>query len=184
MSAATSPTVPAGSVLRGYRFALDPTPVQAEALRSHCGAQRFAYNWGLRIIKANLDQRAAERSYGIAEEALTPLTGWSGYGLRKSWNQVKDEVAPWWAENSKEAYSSGLAHLAVALSNWAASKSGDRRGPRMGFPRFKTRKVPSVVPVQHRGVRPGRRHRSAPCEAAPDRGDAYPRIHPETGAPP
>jgi hypothetical protein len=26
-------------------------------LRSHCGAQRFAFNWGLALVKANLEQR-------------------------------------------------------------------------------------------------------------------------------
>ncbi|WP_190824614.1 hypothetical protein [Saccharopolyspora pogona] len=31
------------------------------------------------------------------------------------WNQVKDTVAPWWQENPKEAYSSGLSNLATAL---------------------------------------------------------------------
>ncbi|MGH3810862.1 MAG: IS607 family element RNA-guided endonuclease TnpB, partial [Pseudonocardiaceae bacterium] len=48
--------------------------------------------------------------------------------------------APWWAENSKEAYSSGLANLATALSNWSASKSGKRAGPKVAFPRFKSRR--------------------------------------------
>ena len=38
------------------------------------------------------------------------------YGLRKGRNQVKDEVAPWWAGNSKEAYACGLARLADALA--------------------------------------------------------------------
>jgi putative transposase len=62
---------------------------------------------------------------------------WSAYSLRKLWNQVKDERAPWWGENSKEAYSSGLANLATALGNWHASKTGKRRGPTVRFPRFK-----------------------------------------------
>ncbi|WP_309231012.1 helix-turn-helix domain-containing protein [Nocardia sp. SYP-A9097] len=46
-----------GVVIQAYRFALDPTSVQDQALRSHCGAQRFAYNWGLQRIRANLEQR-------------------------------------------------------------------------------------------------------------------------------
>jgi putative transposase len=49
---------------------------------------------------------------------------WSAYDLRKTWNQAKNTTAPWWAENSKEAYSSGLANLATALGNWHASKTG------------------------------------------------------------
>jgi hypothetical protein len=33
------------------------------------------------------------------------------------WNQAKDDLVSWWAGNSKEAYSSGLANLATALGN-------------------------------------------------------------------
>jgi putative transposase len=124
-----------------YQFALDPTPGQVAALRSHCGAQRYVFNWGLRQIRANLAQREAERSYGIPESELTLPVDWSAYGLRKSWNRVKDEVAPWWAVNSKEAYSSGLANLAAALRNWSASKAGKRRGRKVRFPRFKGRRA-------------------------------------------
>jgi helix-turn-helix protein len=124
-------------VVQAYRFALDPTGVQGAALRSHCGGQRRAFNWGLARVKANLAQRDAERSYGIADDQLTPSVSWSAYSLRKDWNRVKDTVAPWWAENSKEAYSSGLANLATALGNWADYRRGNRRGRRVGFPRFK-----------------------------------------------
>jgi putative transposase len=128
-------------VVQAYRFALDPTPAQEQALRSHCGAQRFAYNWGLARITANLAQRAAERSYGIADGLLTPPASWSAWALRKEFNAVKDRVAPWWAENSKEAYASGLANLADALGNWKASRDGARKGPAMRFPVFKGKRA-------------------------------------------
>ena len=45
----------------------------------------------------------------------------------------------WWGENSKEAYSSGLEALAKGLSNWAKSRKGERKGRRVGFPRFKSK---------------------------------------------
>ncbi len=125
------------TVIQAYRFALDPTVGQLAALRSHCGGQRYAFNWGLARIKANLDQRAAEKSYDLPADQLTPSVSWSAYSLRKTWNQAKDEVAPWWGENSKEAYSSGLANLATALTNWQGSRAGERRGPAVRFPRFK-----------------------------------------------
>lgn len=128
-------------MIQAYRFALDPAPLQAERLRSHCGAQRFAFNWGLARVKANLDQRNAEKSYGIATEGLTPSLSWSAYRFRKDWNASKHGAAPWWAENSKEAYSSGLANLAAALKNWDASRKGKRRGPKVGFPRFKGKRA-------------------------------------------
>jgi putative transposase len=97
-------------------------------------------------IKANLDQRVAERSYGIAETDLTASLNWSLYSMRKEWNQTKGRVAPWWAECSKEAYNTGLDQLARALKNWADSRKGERKGRRVGFPRFKSRRThaPSV----------------------------------------
>ena len=128
-------------MIRAFLFALDPTDAQVEAFRSHCGGQRYAYNFGLGLIRANLDQRAAERSYGITDDQLTAPVGWSAFSLRRAWNDAKNERAPWWRENSKEAYSSGLANLATALSNWSASKSGKRAGPRVAFPRFKGRRA-------------------------------------------
>jgi putative transposase len=124
-------------VIQAYRYAVEPTAAQQAALRSHCGAQRFAFNWGLELVRANLAQRAAEVSYGVDVEALTRALPWSAYAMRKLWNRVKDTVAPWWPENSKEAYSSGLANLAYALKNWNDSKSGMRRGRNVQFPRFK-----------------------------------------------
>ncbi|WP_066942282.1 IS607 family element RNA-guided endonuclease TnpB [Microtetraspora fusca] len=125
-------------VVQAYRYALDPAPSQVEALASHCGAARFAFNWGLGLVKAALDQRAAEQSYGIPSELLTEAP-WNLYALRRAWNTAKGQVAPWWAENSKEAYNTGLDGLARALKNWAASCKGKRAGKPIGFPRFKSK---------------------------------------------
>jgi len=55
------------------------------------------------------------------------------------WNRAKHQAAPWWADNSKEAYSSGLDGLARALKNWSDSRNGRRKGCPVGFPRFKRR---------------------------------------------
>jgi putative transposase len=96
------------AVIQAYRFALDPTPEQDVVLRSHCGGQRFAFNWGLALLTAVMDQRKAEAPYGIPADQLTPTLNWSAYSLRKLWNRAKNTTAPWWAENWKEAYSSGL----------------------------------------------------------------------------
>jgi hypothetical protein len=112
------------TVRQAYRFALDPTPTQARALASHCGAARYAYNWGLALVKQRLDLSATD------PEVEVP---WTLARLRREWNRAKDEVAPWWAKNSKEAYSSGLDGLARALKNWAESRNGKRLGRRVGF---------------------------------------------------
>jgi putative transposase len=137
--------IPDGWVAQAYQFALDPTPRQVEALLSHAGGARFAYNTMLAAVKANLDQRAAERSYGIAEAELTPCMDWSFQSLRNDWNRrkctaaVRDDGTPWWSDNSKEVYANACRALAEALSNWGASRRGARSGPPMGFPRFKTK---------------------------------------------
>lgn len=126
--------------LLAYRFALDPTPAQERALRSHAGAARVAFNWGLARVKANLVQREAEKSYRIAGDALTPSVSWSLYSLRKDWNAAKGDVAPWWGECSKEAFNTGLDQLACALKNWGDSRKGKRKGKAAGFPRFRSRR--------------------------------------------
>ena len=113
------------------KVALDPTPTQERLLLSHAGAARFAFNAGLAHVKDALD--AGEKPE------------WSFYSLRKWWNSNKDALAVsddgviWWHENSKEAYSSGLEALAKGLSNWAKSRKGERKGRRVGFPRFKAK---------------------------------------------
>jgi IS605 OrfB family transposase len=84
---------------------------------------------------------------------------WRLPALRREWNQAKQQVAPWWAENSKEAYSSGLDALARGLANWVASRDGTRAGPRVGFPRFKRK---------HRG-RYACRFTTGPIRVEPDR---------------
>ena len=125
-------------MLQAYRFAMDPTAAQQRALASHCGGARKAFNEGLAQVKRCLDQREAERSYGVPDSQMTEVP-WSLPALRRWWNQVKDERAPWWRENSKEAYNSGLDALARGLKAWSASRSGKRRGPKIAFPKFKSR---------------------------------------------
>jgi putative transposase len=91
-----------------------------------------AYNWCLAQVRANWGQRRAEESYAVPEAERTPWINTSAYSLRKAWNAAKHEVAPWWAENSKEAYATGCANLATALSN--------RKAGRARMPRFKPKR--------------------------------------------
>jgi putative transposase len=128
-----------GWTVQAYRYALDPSPGQQRALNSHAGAARYAYNWAVTWVLASWWQRRAEESYSIPEDQRTPWRSWSLPSLRKEWNQAKAQVAPWWAENSKEAYSSGLAAAAAAFDNYAAAKNGRRKGPRMGRPKRKSK---------------------------------------------
>ena len=117
-------------MLEAIKVALDPTPKQKHLLISHAGAARFAYNAGLAHVKDMLEK-------GEPPE-------WAHYALRRWWNANKDTLAVspdtgvvWWSQNSKEAYSMALRDLAQALSNWSKSRKGQRKGKRVGFPRFK-----------------------------------------------
>ena len=126
-------------ITRVYRYALDPTPSQEREFRSHVGASRLTYNYLLSKVKATLDQREAEKSYGVPESELTPYVPTSHYALRKYWNTQKELVAPWWGENSKEAYADGAKRLSVAMTNYFASLKGKRKGPKVGFPKYHKR---------------------------------------------
>jgi putative transposase len=68
-------------VVQAYRFALDPAPAEERLLRSHAGAARFAWNWGLAKCK---ERYAAERKW------------YSAVDLHKLWNAEKkaDPVCP------------------------------------------------------------------------------------------
>jgi len=136
--------------LQAFRFELDPNNETRSALASHAGAARFAFNWGLAVIGARLDARtvaevlALRQGAGTTEAAVwaAELVGplpWSLPALRREWNQAKDQVAPWWATNSKEAYNAGLDALARALKSFFDARSGGRAGRRLGWPRFKKR---------------------------------------------
>ncbi|MGW5126022.1 IS607 family element RNA-guided endonuclease TnpB [Streptomyces sp. NPDC004069] len=130
-------------MVQAYRFALDPNAAQERALRSHCGAARAAYNWAVGWVEASWWQRRAEESYGISEEHLTQWRPWSLPSLRKAFNEAKHtdaRFASWWEENSKEAYSTGLAGAAAAFDNYAKSRQGKRKGRAVGMPRFKSKR--------------------------------------------
>lgn len=130
----TGEKVPTGWTITGASFEVEwpKDPQLASRVWSHFGARRVAYNWALAKVKADMDAKAKDASY-----LSTP---WTLEALRKQWNQEKNEVAPWWGDNSKEAYSSGIADLVQALSNWTSSKHGRRKGRKVGFPKFKSKK--------------------------------------------
>jgi putative transposase len=85
-------------VNQAYRFALDPSVAQERALRSHAGAARFAWNWGLAKCQ---ERYAAEGKW------------YSAADLHRLWNaQKKADPAPaWWAQNSTCAYQEAFRDL-------------------------------------------------------------------------
>ena len=108
-------------MLQAYRFALNPGSAQERMLRSHAGAARFAWNWGLARCKERYE---AESSWYSAAE------------LHRLWNAEKkaDPALAWWSENSKCAYQEAFRDLDRALRDFIKSKKGQRKGKRLGFP--------------------------------------------------
>ena len=167
-------------VNQAYRFALDPNATQVAALASHAGASRKAFNWALGLVKAQMDQRAAEKTYGLTGDQLTPAVSWTLPSLRKAWNEAKGDVAPWWAENSKEAYAAGIRNLVRGLDAWRDSKSGKRKGPKVSFPRFKGKRTRGEVVHVHHRRHPDRGGPQA-RDPAPAGHDQAARVGPQTG---
>jgi putative transposase len=115
-----------GRVIQAYRFALEPSAAQEQMLRSHAGAARFAWNWGLAKCT---ERHAAEGKW------------YSAIDLHKLWNAAKkaDPALAWWGENSKCPYQEAFRDLDRALRDFTKSRKGLREGKRLGFPKAKKR---------------------------------------------
>jgi len=125
--------VPPGWMVTGAVFEVEwpKEPERRSLIWSHFGARRFAKNWAIEQVKADLEAKKNPDHTSIP---------WTLQDLRKRWNQLKDEKAPWWAVNSKECYSAGIKDAVRALQNWSDSKHGTRNGKQVGFPRFESKK--------------------------------------------
>lgn len=123
-----------------FRYDLLPTLSQDNAIYSHIGAVRYSYNWSLGYIKNNWD--------AVKSGDQIDYVGNSAYDLRKALNAVKDDIAPWWGENSKEAFATGTANAAKAFKNWNTSRKGMRKGQKVGFPKFKKKSLTNDCSVR------------------------------------
>src|SRR5436189_4290595 len=110
---------------RAHKIRLNPTPEQEQYFRKASGTARFVYNWGLAEIKRALD------------EGKQPA---SALELKARFNAIKRERFPWVYEVTKCAVEGAFRNLGAALGNFFASKRGARKGQRMGFPKWKSRR--------------------------------------------
>ena len=131
-----------------FRYAIAPTPTQAAMLARHAGASRFAYNQCLRLV---VDALAAKRA---GSEAEVP---WSGFDLINAFNAWKRGesagrvfvAAPngtitkqvtglgWRHEVSAQVFEEAAVDLGRGLSAFSHAKTSNRKGRRVGFPRWK-----------------------------------------------
>jgi putative transposase len=129
-----------------FRLRLAPTPAQAALLARHPGASRFAYNQCLQLVTDGL---AAKR---VEPHVKVP---WSGFDLINAFNAWKrSETAgrvffvasdgtmqvtglSWRHEVSAQVFEEAAVDLGRALTAYAQAKSGNGKGRRVGFPKWK-----------------------------------------------
>lgn len=141
------------TILRAFKYALDPTSAQEEAFTRHAGAARWAYNYALamkadahREWRTQVDVLAAS---GVPEEQArkqAKVKVPAKPDIQKHLNRVKgdsrkgiDGVCPWWHEVSTYAFQSAFQDADRAWQNWMDSLKGTRKGRPVGYPRFKAK---------------------------------------------
>ncbi len=138
-----------------FRFCLDPTVEQHDVVARHAGAARFGFNECLRIVKTALARRRRDPNVEVP---------WSGFDLISTFNgwkktqdagriftvdttgeaQIIVTGLPWRREVCQLVFEEATVDCGRALAAWSDSRSGERKGKRVGFPRFK--KKTGVVP--------------------------------------
>ena len=115
-------------VKRGYKAELDLNHEQITLARKHCGAARWAYNYGL---------RRKQQAYKAGQK--TP----SATDLHREINILKKTDIPWAYEVSKCAMQEALRDLDNAFKHFfrkvALKKEGKWKG-KCGYPKFKSKK--------------------------------------------
>jgi putative transposase len=131
-----------------FKFCLDPTDEQRELLARHAGASRFAFNQCLRMVKTALTQRRTDPSIDV------PWTGFDLINAFNRWKKTEDAgrvfivdttgVAEtvvtglaWRTQVCQQVFEESAADLGKGLKSWSDSRSGERKGKKVGFPRFK-----------------------------------------------
>lgn len=109
-----------------YTYRLYPSPGQRRALARVFGCARVVFNDGLR---ARQEAHVAGLPYPTDAELSARLTAAKAVPERT-----------WLGEVSSVVLQQALADLNAAYWNFFASLNGDRKGPRIGPPRFRSRK--------------------------------------------
>ena len=126
---------------QGYRIELSPTLEQRERLGRHAGLSRVVENFCLEIVRAALEQREAEKTYGLAGADLTPVP-WSAPSLERAWRLAHPDRFPWFLEGglSSRVPKEACRVRAAGFKNFFASRSGERKGRKVGFPGWRKRR--------------------------------------------
>ncbi|WP_449064601.1 RNA-guided endonuclease InsQ/TnpB family protein [Planomonospora algeriensis] len=110
-----------------YTYRIDPFPAQRAALARAFGCARTVFNDGLRA-------RREAHANGL------PYIGDAELSRRVITAAKKTSERAWLGEVSAVVLQQALADLNTAYRNFFASLSGQRKGPKAGAPRFRSRK--------------------------------------------
>jgi len=139
-----------------FRFALDPTPVQAAMLVRHAGASRFAFNQCHRLVTDALTAKRTDPHFRVP---------WSGFDLINAYNAWKGSEAAgrvfsvardgattkkvtglaWRHDVSAQVFEEAAVDFGRALAAYGQAKAGKDKGQRVGFPRKSARAVAATA---------------------------------------
>lgn len=164
--------MPTEEVFRAYKLCLDPTEEQLKTFASYAGAHRRAFNYAhgkkdearKQFAKARDDLIFHVKKGGasLSKEDATKIIRKSGrykipnyMEVAAIWRKERDrpDVMPWWSEVNSWVFLSGFRNADVAWKNWYESLTGKRQGPRMGYPRRKTKKRTRPAFTIHHNVK-------------------------------
>lgn len=112
-------------MLRAHKIRLNPTPEQEVYFRKAAGTKRFVYNQALALWQWGKQNEVPE--FGLME-------------IKRQINSFKAEQFPWMYDVAKDVVEGAIQDLGAALKNYFESKTGERKGAKVGFPKFKTKK--------------------------------------------
>ncbi|MCX4650086.1 MULTISPECIES: RNA-guided endonuclease TnpB family protein [unclassified Streptomyces] len=110
-----------------YNFRLYPSPAQRTALAKAFGCARVVFN---DVVSAREDARTAGGASPTAGQLSQKLIT----------EAKRSEARSWLSEVSAVALQQSLRDAETAYKNFFASLKGTRKGPKLGPPRFKSRK--------------------------------------------
>jgi len=131
-----------------FKYCLNPTVEQYEVLSRHAGAARFAFNQCLGIVKTALTIRRADPDIDVPWTGFDLINAFNGWKTTEDAGRVftvdaagvaKPVVTglPWRTQVCQQVFEEAAVDCGKGLKAWSDSRSGKRKGKRVGFPRFK-----------------------------------------------
>jgi putative transposase len=131
-----------------FKLCLDPTIEQQGVLARHAGAARFAFNQCLQIVKTALTQAKNDPTMNIPWSGFDLINGFNAWKLTEDAGRVvsvdsagEAEILvtglSWRREIYQQVFEEAAVDCGRALTAWSDSRSGKRKGKRVGFPTYK-----------------------------------------------